>query len=308
MTTYRFAATLLLALAAASAGLAHAQATRTWVSGVGDDANPCSRTAPCKTFAGAISKTAVGGEIDVLDPGGYGTLTITKSITIDGGGGSGWASVLNAGVNGIIINAAAGDSVTLRNLSFNGAGSGVNGMRIIVAGKVSIEHVQILGNTGVGISDERTFGKLSVSNTVVRNNGGTGIAIVPPSATSLDVTLDHVELFANGNSGLTVTAGAHVDVRNSCMTGNVNYGLYMDQNVGGTQVSLNDCLLAGNSVGILMGPGMPTLLLSNVSVMDNSTGMVRGTGPVYTFNNNRFIGNAAGSGPFSPGFTPVTPL
>src|SRR5438477_3797204 len=49
---------------------AFAQATRTWVSGVGDDVNPCSRTAPCKTFAGAISKTAGGGEIDVLDPGG----------------------------------------------------------------------------------------------------------------------------------------------------------------------------------------------------------------------------------------------
>src|SRR5882724_11080869 len=61
---------------------ANAQATRTWVSGVGDDANPCSRTAPCKTFAGAISKTAGGGEINVLDPGGFGGVTITKSITI----------------------------------------------------------------------------------------------------------------------------------------------------------------------------------------------------------------------------------
>src|SRR5882762_1005645 len=85
---------------------AHAQATRTWVSGVGDDANPCSRTAPCKTFAGAISKTAAGGEIDALDPGGYGTVTITKGITIDGGGGQ-VASVLAAGVNGIIVNAPA---------------------------------------------------------------------------------------------------------------------------------------------------------------------------------------------------------
>ena len=66
--------------------VANAQATRTWISGVGDDANPCSRTAPCKTFAGAISKTAAGGEIDVLDPGGFGAVTITKAITLDGGG------------------------------------------------------------------------------------------------------------------------------------------------------------------------------------------------------------------------------
>src|SRR6201987_5279563 len=81
---------------------AQAQATRTWVSGVGDDANPCSRTAPCKTFAGAISKTAAGGEIDALDPGGFGGVTITKAITIDGGGGQ-VTSVLVAGTNGITV-------------------------------------------------------------------------------------------------------------------------------------------------------------------------------------------------------------
>src|SRR5437016_7533347 len=85
---------------------ASAQATRTWVSGVGNDADPCSRTAPCKTFAGAISKTVEGGEISVLDPGGYGSVTITKSITIDGGTGAGWASILaSKGASGIIINA-----------------------------------------------------------------------------------------------------------------------------------------------------------------------------------------------------------
>src|ERR1700745_134580 len=105
---------------------AHAQATRTWVSGVGDDVNPCSRTAPCKTFAGAISKTQAGGEIDVLDPAGYGALNITKAITIDGGGGV-VASVLAAGTNGINIQAGAGDTVILRNLRINGISSGVDG-------------------------------------------------------------------------------------------------------------------------------------------------------------------------------------
>ena len=96
----------------AFASLAQAQATRTWVSGVGDDANPCSRTAPCKTFAGAISKTANFGEIDALDPGGFGAVTITKSITIDGGGGQ-VASVLAAGTFGIQISATATDIVDL---------------------------------------------------------------------------------------------------------------------------------------------------------------------------------------------------
>ena len=120
MTKSTFLSALLGALFVAGLAIApaHAQATRTWISGVGDDANPCSRTAPCKTFAGAISKTATGGEIDVLDPGGFGALTITKSITLDGGGGQ-VASILVSGTNGINIS-AAGAVVILRNLRFNG--------------------------------------------------------------------------------------------------------------------------------------------------------------------------------------------
>ena len=114
-----------------------AQASRTWVSGVGDDANPCSRTAPCKTFAGAISKTAAGGEIDALDPAGYGAVTITKGITIDGGGGQ-VASVLVSGTNGIVVQAGPSDTVILRNLRINGIGTGINGIRFL-AGKRSEE-------------------------------------------------------------------------------------------------------------------------------------------------------------------------
>src|SRR3982751_3060327 len=125
-----------------AAATANAQATRTWVSGVGDDANPCSRTAPCKTFAGAISKTAEGGEIDALDPAGYGTLTITKAITVDGGTGSGWASVLNTGgISGFNVNTTTGTHlndavIILRNITINGASQspqlgGLNGINII---------------------------------------------------------------------------------------------------------------------------------------------------------------------------------
>src|SRR5262249_52560355 len=114
----------LLAFIVLAAATMYGQASRSWVSGVGDDANPCSRTAPCKTFAGAISKTAAGGEIDALDPGGFGALTITKAITIDGGGGQ-VASVLVAGTNGIVVQAGANDVITLRNLSIKGLGTGL---------------------------------------------------------------------------------------------------------------------------------------------------------------------------------------
>src|SRR6476469_8182596 len=109
----------VLVFTCAFASLAQAQATRTWVSGVGDDANPCSRTAPCKTFAGAISKTANCGEISVLDPGGFGAVTITKSITIDGTGTL--AGILASLTTGVIINATATDVITIRGVSINGA-------------------------------------------------------------------------------------------------------------------------------------------------------------------------------------------
>src|SRR5476649_2111009 len=124
-----------LALGAQSAS---AQATRTWVSGVGDDANPCSRTAPCKTFAGAISKTAAGGTIDALDPGGFGAVTINKAITIEAVGTV--ASILVSGTNGVTINAGVNDIVALRGLTVEGVnGAGLNGIRFVAGNKLIVE-------------------------------------------------------------------------------------------------------------------------------------------------------------------------
>src|SRR4051794_7035359 len=125
---------IVLSLSAVAAllclsSVAQAQATRTWVSGVGDDANPCSRTAPCKTFAGAISKTAAGGEISVLDPGGFGGVTITKSISIVAEGGEG--GILAAGTFGVTVNAGVNDVVNLRGLIIEGAGTGLIGVRFL---------------------------------------------------------------------------------------------------------------------------------------------------------------------------------
>src|SRR5260370_34078545 len=123
MKSVRLVVMLLLTLGIASA--MNAQATRTWVSGVGDDVNPCSRTAPCKTFAGAISKTAVRGEINVVDPGGFGTVTITKSMVIDGT--PFLSGVLNSGVPRITINITTGEDpriVIHAHLDVNSVGNG----------------------------------------------------------------------------------------------------------------------------------------------------------------------------------------
>src|SRR5687768_15425104 len=141
-------ATFLLAFAS----IAQAQATRTWVSGVGDDVNPCSRTAPCKTYAGAISKTATNGEISTLDPGGFGAVTITKGMTIDGTTGQGFGSILAAGFTGVIVNDTTGVAVvTLRNLAINGASTTVgNGIRFLAGKALIVENCDIFGFTGTG--------------------------------------------------------------------------------------------------------------------------------------------------------------
>src|SRR5262249_18260430 len=145
--------------------LAHAQATRTWVSGVGDDVNPCSRTAPCKTFAGAISKTASPGIINCLDPGGFGAVTITKSIMIDCTGTLG--SVLSSGVQGIIVNALTTDKIILRNIDISGAGPplGTNGVNIIQASSVQLQGVYIETYSGRGVETTNSSNTISLSST-----------------------------------------------------------------------------------------------------------------------------------------------
>jgi hypothetical protein len=176
---------------------AHAQATRTWVSGVGDDANPCSRTAPCKTFAGAISKTAPKGEINVLDPGGFGGVTITKSITIASEYVE--AGVLVSGTNAIIIN-GAGVVVTLRGLDIEGVGTGLNGINFLQGSSLHVQNCTIRGFNGpnaTGISfTPGTEAQLFVTDTLVMNNGqvaaGNGIVVRPTGSGNVTAVFTRV--------------------------------------------------------------------------------------------------------------------
>ena len=210
----------------AHVSLAGAQATRTWVSGVGDDANPCSRTAPCKTFAGAISKTAAGGEINVLDPGGFGGVTITKSITISSEGFE--AGVLVSGTNGVIINALATDVVVLRGLDFEGLGTGLNGIRVL--GGLKALHVEdctinnFRGSNGNGIDIAPTTAgtmELYISDTVLRRNGqGTGgaIKVHPGASVTVKGVLENVRMFDN-EFGLRAEARSNLTVKSSVASG-----------------------------------------------------------------------------------------
>jgi hypothetical protein len=284
---------------------AQAQAARTWVSGVGDDVNPCSRTAPCKTFAGAISKTAANGEINCLDPGGFGAVTITKSITIDCQ--ETFGSILYSGTNGININydsfgADVRKTVNLRGLMLQGADLGLVGIRIFGAASansaVSIEHCVINGNfggTARGISDERTGGgELYVSNTTVRNMAQTGIAIVPASgSTTIKAVVDNVRV-QNANFGVAAGNGSRVMVNRSVFSGNTQAGIEAD---AGAEVNVDNSVSSHNGVGVQSAGGI--IRLSNTNVAFNTAGV---SGTINTFTNNRFSSNGPGGT-----ITPLTP-
>lgn len=281
----------------AFASIAQAQATRTWVSGVGDDANPCSRTAPCKTFAGAISKTATQGEINALDDGGFGSLTITKSITVEGGGHI--AGVLASGVSGIIINiTAAGDpgNVQLRNLDINGIGTGTFGIRILSAQRVNVDNCVIYGfrNTGGGIngrgiSDERSAAGsvLSVTNSEVRNNIG-GIALAGGSG--LRVHIENTRIGGQTSIGVFANGGAKVSIKGSQVSANTSDGIHIEG--AGTEMTVVGCLVANNG-----GVGLNNLSGSQFSVADttvtnNATGV---SGTLVSFGNNNVRNNTGGN-------------
>lgn len=283
---------------------AYAQATRTWVSGVGDDANPCSRTAPCKTFAGAISKTAAGGEIDVLDPGGFGALTITKAITIDGTPVV--AGVLVSGTAGFVVNAGASDVVTIRGLDFDGiGGSGTKGIQIIQAGKVQIEDCQIYGFNPRGISVEPATNPVQVfiSNTRIKESAFNGIVVAPATPSiHAQVTLNNVEISENTNFGLSVTAGSSVIVRNSVIADN-GFGttfanIRADATGGATTLDLDNVLVSGSATGITSLNGA-VVRVNNSTIVDNETGLSQSAGGVIlSTGNNRLAGNGS-NGSFS---------
>jgi hypothetical protein len=202
--------------------VSHAQATRTWVSGVGDDANPGSRTAPCKTFAGAISKTAPGGVIDVLDPGGFGAVTITKSITIVGDAAEG--DILVSGTHALIINAAATDVVVLRNLTFEGLGAGLSGINIISAGEVHVENCRInaFSQNGINYVSSVTNGVLYVKDTTIHGCGGAGINVAPTASGS--AILERVDITSCG-SGIDASGNSVVGLSGSTVARNSTNGI-----------------------------------------------------------------------------------
>jgi hypothetical protein len=286
---------MLLVLAVVAAALsfggtaAQAQATRTWVSGVGDDANPCSRTAPCKTFAGAISRTAAGGEINCLDPGGFGAVTITKAMTINCEGVIG--SVLAAGINGIIVSAGPADVVNLRHLEFDGFGTGINGIRFLSGKALLVDNCLIYGFTTRGIDVAlAATASVDVKDTTITNIGGAGIRATT-TAGAVVLSADHVNVSRVGSNGVEVAGGGVGTVSNSVSFVNA---AGVAATAAGAVLNVSNSVLANNSVGANATVSGASIGLDNNAIYDNTTGVNVVAGASFvSANNNKFNNNTS---------------
>ena len=299
---------VLLTLAVATLALpstAFGQPALTWVSGTGDDANPCSRTAPCKTFAGALPKTEVGGEIDVLESGNFGPVTITKSITISATAVTA-SVVLLTGTNSITIS-APGSTVTLRGLELDGAGVGLSGVQVNEAASVNIEDSSISGFMldGVDFQPTNANAKLSVANTTITHNLGDGILAAPDSEASGTVELTNDEIDDNGCGVVATSIGKQASPNFAEDCGTNESGLV----VGAPQVSsIDTSVFANTGAGVLSnGSGANNTIATDV-ITGNGVGLQEvngGTIQSLGFGNEIFANTTDGSptsetGPIGP--------
>ncbi|HEX4736842.1 MAG TPA: hypothetical protein VH331_04690 [Allosphingosinicella sp.] len=318
--------TWLLATAAigmAYAVPANAQATRTWVSGFGDDANPCSRTAPCKTFQGALSKTAAGGEMNCIDAGGYGSVTITKAMTINCY--YTLASVLHSGTQGIVINAGPNDQIVLNGIETNGAGTtpGTRGISFLAGGTLIVRDSFIYGSQtspAVGISFTPSgVSKLYVERSTVANNGasgtGGGILIQPTGAGgSAKVEIEDSQVINSGGYGLRVdstantsTAGISVNIDHSQVSGSTGAGIVAVA-VGTNPITMmiaNSVSSNNTTNGIIGNGAQVTIRVGNTTITGNATGInPAGGSTISSYGDNRLDGNTTANGAFTGAILP----
>ena len=282
-------------LAVGFSTVANAQ-TRTWVSGTGSDANPCSRTAPCQTFAGAFSKTGTNGEISCLDPCGFGTINITKSITINGDGTL--ASILNSGTTGIIVNITtnlATDKVVVRNVSIQGAGTGTDGIRIIDGQEVVVDNVTIGGFTDAGVDITQS----QSGNVFLRNvrmaKGAVGVR-VNTTVGSVGGAFENVAIDGMTSHGIEGVANCASAMRN--VEASRCGGSGFKTNAASVNFAIENSVSSGNNVGFEAVFG--NLRIANSGMFFNNTNC---TVSVLSAGNNRSAGNSITNTPTPGGMT-----
>jgi len=301
----------MVATGLAFAAPASAQATRTWVSGVGDDANPCSRTAPCQTFAGAISKTAAGGEINCLDPGGFGQVTITKSITIRCKHNQ-ESGIIVSGTNALLIAAGPTDSIVLEGLDLDGLvhlpSPGVSGVSFQSGGSLVLRDMNIRGfGSGYGINFRPSGNATLLVDNVIINDSGLastpttgGINVAPAAGMTAQVTISNTTVANNLNVGLRIDTTGIVGskiVATIIDSRFVNDGsAILVKTPAGTGTAaftlVNSTVSQNASYGIIINGAATTARVGNTTITGNGTGVLLLGGAVLnTYGDNRLNGN-----------------
>jgi hypothetical protein len=307
MTAIRFTINTLITTAFVFTLAVTAQAqSRVFVSGLGDDLSPCSRTSPCRNFQRGHDAVAPGGEVVALDSAGYGPVTITKSVTITGEGV--YAGITASSGNGVTI-ATAGITVILRSLTIEGLGTGDKGINATDFTVLHIENCIVNRFSGEGIrvlpSGAGTR-KVFIKDSIFKNNGSIGI-VLDGIAAPLTATVEGTRT-ENNNAGLLTRGSATVTVRGCLASGNLGSGFGLDQGVTAV-LNIESSVASNNGLGIVTGMGA-TVRVSD-SMVTNNTGFGYSnstfiSGTFETRANNTVAGNNGGGAQTSGSITPIT--
>jgi hypothetical protein len=290
------AAALVAGLSAVSA---QAQAPRTFVSAAGTDNSTCSFAAPCRHFQAAVNATSAGGEVDALDPAGYGPIVISQAITIEGQGWSYAAPAANSPA--ITINAVSGN-VFIHGVSLNGVGitGGTNGIVFNSGGTLTVSDSVIRNFTGSGIvfqPNSSTLSQIYVSNTLLSDNGVNGININPTASGTTKGVLDHVKMQNNAQFGLNIfsaTQSVTVTINDSVSANSTLTGINANSS-GTTQVNVmvRNSTIANNALnGLQAVDGGAVVRVTRSTITGNGAGWNNvGGGTVVSYGDNNIDGN-----------------
>jgi hypothetical protein len=280
-------------------GAARAQANRTFVSGHGSDTNACSLAAPCRSFAQALTQTSAGGEITILDPAGYGAVTINKAVSIvnDGVGEAG--VTVTSATSAITVNVGASDVVNLRGLTLVGGGVGFDGIVFTNLGALNIQNCVIRGFTNDGIDLGTGSAVLNVLDTIVSNNVNFGVQVSPNGSGTVTAVFNRVQAIGNGVGfiidGSFSTGAINVTIANSTATNSVFYGIAADSGGGTTQLMVSDSVMSNNGTGVFAGFGALVYLAKN-TIAGNATAFTVSSATLFSFGDNYIKGNSDDGG------------
>jgi hypothetical protein len=282
---------------------AYGQSTRTWISVNGSDTSDCSRATPCRTLSGALAKTSAGGELDILDSGDFGSVTLNKAVSLIAPGVLG--GIQAGSGTAITINAGSSDKIVLRGLTIDGLGTGLDGVSFVAGGSLYIENCTInnFDRYGIDFAPTNGSGKLFVTDTVVRNNGisatGGGLHLIATTGPGFIASVDGLRS-ENNVFGLKAETLGAVTVRNSLAANNgySGFSAVTPTGSGGVRMFIENSVSTHNGTGGITSTNLATVVLSNVVVTDNQTGLAIGTGgTIISFGNNKIQANITDGSP-----------